>query len=122
MNRERTFPKSHRLRHKLEFAAVYDARTSEVRGPLKVWAKPNDLPHPRLGLSVGRPVGTAVRRNRIKRLIRDAFRLMQYDFPRGYDVIVSVRPHEPLILAEYQRILSALVVKLHGKWEKQDPR
>jgi ribonuclease P protein component len=115
-----TFPRTRRLQHKLQYQAVYDARVSESRGPLKVFAIPNSLDHPRLGLSVGRAVGIAARRNRIKRLIREAFRFMQHDSPRGYDLVVNVRPHEPLILAEYQRILSALLVKLHASWMKRE--
>ena len=111
-----TFPKSLHLRSPAEFAAVYDARVRESRGPLLIYALPNDLGHPRLGLSTSRKVGTAVRRNRIRRLLREAFRHMQHDFPRGYDLVVVVRPHEPLMLAEYQKILSASVVKLHRRW------
>ena len=114
-----TFPKTHRLSGKDSFSAVYDARVREARGPITVYAKPNDLPHARLGLSVSRRVGTAPRRNRIKRLIRESFRLMQHDIPRGYDLIVVARPHEPLALAEYQRILSDLIAKLHAAWEKR---
>jgi ribonuclease P protein component len=117
-----TFPSSRRLSGKLAFARVYDARVSEARGPLKVFAFPNELGHPRLGISMPRAVGTAPKRNRIKRLIRESFRLMQHDFPRGYDLLVVVRPHEPMILAEYQRILSALVVKLHAAWMKREPK
>jgi len=113
------FPRTRRLRSKLDFSAVFDAGIRQSRGPLTVLARPNDLPHPRLGLSLSRRVGNAVRRNRIKRLLREAFRLMQHDLPRGYDIVVIVRPHEPLILAEYQRLLSALVVKLHQEWEKR---
>ena len=76
-----------------------------------------------LGLSVAARVGTAPRRNRIKRLLREAFRLMQHDFPRPYDLVIVVRPHEPLILAEYQRILRALMVKLHhGVDAKMEPQ
>ncbi len=119
--RELTFPRTHRLAHRLQFKAVYDAHVGESRGPLKIFAKPNDLPHARLGISTPRAVGTAPRRNRIKRLIRESFRLMQYDFPRGYDLLVVVRPHEPMILAEYQRILSAAMVKLHAMWMKRQP-
>jgi len=119
VERRHTFPRTHRLRSKLDFSAVFDAGIRQSRGPLTVLARPNDLPHPRLGLSLSRRVGNAVRRNRIKRLLREAFRLMQHDLPRGYDIVVIVRPHEPLILAEYQRLLSALVVKLHQEWEKR---
>jgi ribonuclease P protein component len=74
------------------------------------------LPHPRLGMSVNRKVGNAVRRNRIRRLIRESFRLMQHDFPAGYDLVVVVRPHPPLALAEYQRLMSGMMVKLHNVW------
>jgi len=114
-----TFPRSHRLRAKANFAAVFDAGVKQSRGPLVALARPNALGHPRIGLSVPRRVGTAVRRNRIKRLLRESFRLMQHDLPRGYDFVVVVRPHEPLILAEYQRLVSGLFVKLHQAWEKR---
>ena len=110
-----------RLQHALEFQAVYAGRMRESRGPLTVFALPNDLGHPRLGLSVGRKVGTAPKRNRIKRLLREAFRLMRHDLPRGYDLVINVRPHETAMLADYQRMLSAAAVKLHGKWEGTGP-
>jgi ribonuclease P protein component len=86
-----------------------------------VYALPNGLPFPRLGMSVSRKVGTAVRRNRIRRLIRESFRLLQHDLPRGYDWVVVVRPHEPLILAEYQKLLTATLVRLHNTWSKRRP-
>ena len=114
-----TFPQSHRLRHRLEFAAVYEGKVRQSRGPLTVYALPNGLGHPRLGLSTSRKLGTAVRRNRIRRLLREAFRHLRHDLPAGYDLVVVVRPHEPLMLAEYQKLLMGLVVKLHAEWEKR---
>jgi ribonuclease P protein component len=113
--RRYTFPRSCRLGGRHEFSAVFEARTRESRGPLTVYAKANALGHGRLGISISRKVGTAVRRNRIKRLLREAFRLMQHDLPGGYDLVVVVRPHEPLILADYQRLMSGMAVKLHRK-------
>ena len=115
--RRYTFGKQKRVRSKVEFSKVFEAKIRETRGPLVVYAAPTDHKSPRLGLSVPRRVGTAPRRNRIKRLLRESFRLMQYDLPRAYDVVIVVRPHEPMILAEYQRILSATLVKLHQTWE-----
>jgi ribonuclease P protein component len=108
-----TYPKTHRLSGKLNFAAVYDGGAKIVRGPLVVFARANDLPHARLGLSVSRRVGSAPRRNQIKRRLREAFRLLQHDWPagRGYDLVIVVRPHEPLMLADYQKLLSGLMVK-----------
>jgi ribonuclease P protein component len=119
--RRYNFSHSKRLRTRADFSAVHGAKVRQSRGPLTIYAKPNDLAHPRVGLSVSRSVGTAPRRNKIKRLIREAFRLMQHDLPRGYDMLIVVRPHEPMILAEYQRILSAVMVKLHAEWQQRDP-
>ena len=115
--RRYTFGKTKRVRSKVDFSKVFDAKVRETRGPLVVYALPTDHKSPRLGLSVPRRVGTAPRRSRIKRLLRESFRLMQHDLPRAYDVVIVVRPHEPRILAEYQRILSAVLVKLHNVWE-----
>jgi ribonuclease P protein component len=116
MTRTYAYARKHRLQHALEFEAVYAAKVRESRGPLTVFALPNDLGHPRLGLSVGRKVGVAPKRNRIKRLLREAFRLLQHDLPRGYDFVITVRPHDVALLADYQRMLSAAMVKLHAKW------
>jgi ribonuclease P protein component len=120
-DRSYTFPRSRRIGGRLNFAAVFDACMRESRGPLAIYSLPNGLAHPRLGISISRRVGTAPRRNRIKRMLREAFRLMQHDFPRGYDVVIVPRPHEPLILAEYQRILSGAIVKLHAAWNTRQP-
>ena len=46
----------------------------------------------RLGLSVSRKVGGAVRRNRVKRLLREAFRLNQHRMSTGYDLVAYPRP------------------------------
>jgi ribonuclease P protein component len=119
MDRRHAFPKSHRLRNRDDFTAVYEAKVRESRGPLTVYSRPNGLPHPRMGLSTSRKVGTAPRRNRIRRLLREAFRHLQHDLPAGYDLLVVVRPHEPLILAEYQRLLMTMVVKLHAAWQRR---
>ena len=117
--RRYSFRPAHRLRLPREFAAVYDAKVRESRGPLTVYALPNELGHPRLGMSVSRKVGNAVRRNRIRRLIRESFRLLRHDLPKGYDLVVVVRRHDALTLAEYQKLLAALLVRLHGTWEKR---
>ena len=120
--RRYTFTKQQRIRSRIDFSAVFEKGIKQTRGPLAAVAVPTSHSKPRLGLSVSRRVGTAPRRNRIKRLIREAFRLMQHDFPRSYDLVIIVRPHDPLILAEYQRLLSGLMVKLHNAWQVREAR
>lgn len=115
MNQPRsfTFPRSHRLSGEKAFAAVFDNRLRKNAGPIAVCLRPNDQNHHRLGLSVPRRVGTAVRRNRIKRLLRDAYRLGQHDLPGSYDLVVVVRPHQPLTLEDYRRLLTTAVESAH---------
>ena len=112
-------PPSHRLRTRSDFSAVYDARVKRQEGPLLVFALPNQLGHPRLGTSISRKVGNSVRRHRIKRLLREAFRLGQHELPGSYDWLIVVRPHVPLGLAEYQRILPDVASKLHAAWSRR---
>lgn len=86
-----TFPQSIRLKTPAEFKAVYDRKRSVSDLLLVVYAKENELPHARVGLSVSKKVGNAVARNRCKRLFREAFRLSQHDLPPGIDLILIPR-------------------------------
>ncbi len=55
---------------------------------LIVYAAASEAEQPRLGMVVSRKVGNAVARNRWKRLIREAFRLVQHQLPRHVDLVV----------------------------------
>jgi ribonuclease P protein component len=82
-------PKSNRLRKRREFLGVQEGG-SRIALPsciLLLAARPDDLPA-RLGITVTRKFGDAVRRNRAKRLIREAFRQSQGFFHNGIDVVV----------------------------------
>ena len=85
------FSRAQRLVHKPEFDSVY--RTGRKLGDqyFLVLVRANNQTHPRLGLSVSaRSVGNAVNRNRIKRIIRDSFRLNSPMLP-ALDIVVNTR-------------------------------
>jgi ribonuclease P protein component len=117
-----TFPRSRRLTHDLEYAAVYGARVKRTLGPLTAFARPNSLPHWRLGLSI-RKFGLATTRNRLKRHLREAFRLIQHDLPSSaagaYDLVITSRDHDELTLDEYRRLLTDLAASLHREWQRR---
>jgi ribonuclease P protein component len=119
MPQRHRYPKRDRLGGRLAFGHVRNAGIKDARGPLTVWAVPNTLGHGRLGISIGRHCGNAVRRNRVKRLLREAFRLLGQEMPGGYDWVITVRRHEPLELGEYQNILSSAGAQLHATFSRR---
>lgn len=111
-----------RLHGSLEFEAVFAARCRKNVGPISLLTRVNGLTFNRLGLSVPRRVGNAVARHRIKRLLREAFRLCQNDWPTGYDMVVVVRPHRTASLADYQQMLTTAVHASHRQWQARQRR
>jgi len=83
-----SFPKSARLLKNGQFKAVLARNMRSSDRLLTVFMAENNLNRPRLGLSVAKALGPAGIRNRLKRLIREAFRKNQHDIPQSFDYLV----------------------------------
>ncbi len=100
-----SFPKKKRLVSNRQFKAVLarGRRLSlgllpEGNGLLTLYMAENDCGYPRLGISVKKSCGNAVLRNRLKRLLREAFRQSQDRIPAGFDYLLMISP--PRFLAK----------------------
>lgn len=87
----RSFQPAQRLRHKSEFDRVYKDSRRSADACFAILTRNSGGSIPRLGLSVAaRIIGNAVRRNRIKRLVRESFRQHQHELP-AVDIVVNAR-------------------------------
>ena len=109
------FPKVVRVRSRLDFAAVYERGVRISDGCLSLAVLSNDRPTSRLGLAVSKRCGNAVRRNRLKRRLREVFRQSRADLPTGLDLIVQPRADTPLKLDVLRQSLISLVKRAARK-------
>ncbi len=87
-----SFSKSKRLVDNKQFKDVLARGVRVGKGMLMLYVAENDCGYPRLGVSVGKSYGKAVVRNRLKRLLREAFRQNQDQIPAGFDYLFVVSP------------------------------
>jgi len=85
-------PKTALLRKGREFDKVYrQGKRCHGKGFSLIFS-PNELGFNRLGISIHRKLKGAVKRNRIKRIIRESFRLERVLYPECMDIVFAVRP------------------------------
>lgn len=101
------------LKKNHDFQRVYSEGKSYANRYLVMYLLKNQLEKNRIGISVSKKVGNSVVRHRVKRLIRESYRLNDGNLVQGYDIIVIARTTAKG--KSYQEVESALnhLAKLH---------
>jgi ribonuclease P protein component len=86
-----SFPKAVRLLNRADFVKLNRSGKRYSGRHFVILLKQNSLENSRLGVTVSKKVGNAVKRNRVKRLLREVFRLNNGLFPRGCDIIIAAK-------------------------------
>lgn len=79
------------LKENWQFRRLYAKGKSEVSPCLVIYCRGNGLPRSRLGITVGGKLGNAVKRNKVKRRLREIYRTNEGRFLPGFDIVVVAR-------------------------------
>lgn len=104
------------------FRRLYGKGKSAVSPCLALYCRRNNLGYNRLGLTVGVKVGKAVKRNRTRRKIKEAYRINEGAFLSGYDLVVVARVRAGQVrYRELERSLLQLADKLGLRKREERP-
>lgn len=104
---DKSFPKTARLRKSGQFQRVGHKHKRLVGKWIVVDFQLRNQPSSRLGITVTKKFGSAVLRNRFKRITREAFRLSRALLPKGLDIVV--KPRTEALDASMQQIQQELM-------------
>lgn len=95
-----------------DFRTCYRSGKSYADRFLVVYVRPNGLDQNRIGISVSKKVGNSVVRHRIKRLVRESYRLHEEEFDSGSDIaVIGRRSADGASYHEIERALLFLLGK-----------
>ena len=85
------FPRACRLVRRAEYDAVYKEGRRRTSREFTIFLRPNGLDNSRFGWSIKKALGNAVRRNRIRRRLREILRLHRQEITPGWDIVIHPR-------------------------------
>ncbi len=80
-----------RLKENKDFVRLFGKGAFVSCGMCTVYYRKNGRQENRIGIATSKKIGNAVKRNRARRVIRQAYRENEKRFPVGYDIVVSAR-------------------------------
>ena len=102
------------------FRRLYAKGKSAAAASLAVYVRPNHSQRTRLGITVSAKIGKAVRRIKIRRRIREAYRIHEYQLSPGWDIVVVARTRAAYAsYAELERSLLSLLDKLGVRQKRE---
>jgi ribonuclease P protein component len=114
------YPRDLRLLTGSDFKRVFDKAIYKVSDPnLLILSRPNETGHARIGFVISKKnVRLAVNRNRVKRIIRESFRLNQHNLPSCDIVILARKGVDKLEREDIHSLISKCWVRLNKKATK----
>ncbi|HOK39939.1 MAG TPA: ribonuclease P protein component [bacterium] len=111
------FKKYEHLKRQKDFEKVFRNGSKKISDKFIIYYIKNNLPYSRIGISIKRKIGKAVKRNRIRRLIREYFRLNKHRFIDRFDFLFVVR--ENFDLFNYVEVSNELEILLNDLLNKK---
>lgn len=108
-----SFGKDKKIRKRSEYLTIYEQGARKYSENFTVILLKNQAKSNRLGISVSKKVGDAVKRNRIKRLVREFFRLNKHRLPSSQDIVIIGKKFTPALT--YKSICAELESLLINK-------
>ena len=100
-------PRNCRLVRRSEYDAVYREGRRRTSREFTIFLRPNGLEISRFGWSIKKALGNAVRRNRIRRRLREILRLHRQEIATGWDIVIH--PRSTAATAEFSPLSDELV-------------
>ena len=114
------FSRECRLVRRADFDAVYRQGRKRTSRDFAVFLRPNGLTHSRFGWSIKKAVGTAVRRNRIRRRLREIVRLHRREIAAGWDFVIH--PRSSVATADFAVLTNDLLKLLPRERAAETPK